>query len=270
MRVLAFRLFGPLAAWGTGEAGETDRPTADHPGRSAIVGLLGAALGLRREDERAHADLAASFRLAVTAQGDRRVLRDYRTVQTVEPGRQQRKTGFVSRKHALAAGDKVHTMITRRQYIQDGLWRVFLAPRPEAVYTPDDLAAALRRPVFELYLGRRDCPLALPPDPQVIDADGIDALLTAYPALPAYAVNGKSPALGGLAKRLADQAITLAWEPGFPGAPAPETPGTARRDVADEPLSRTLRRFARREERIRRIANPEAPSDPDATEARAP
>jgi len=270
MRVLAFRLFGPLAAWGTGEAGETDRPTADHPGRSAVVGLLGAALGLRRDDERAHADLAASVRLAVAAQGDRRVLRDYRTVQTVEPGRRQRKTGFVSRKHALAAGDKVHTMITRRQYIQDGLWRVFLAPRADAVYTPDDLAAALRRPAFELYLGRRDCPLALPPDPRILDDGDIERLLAAYPALPEHARNRKPAALGGLAERLARSDVTLAWEPGFPGAPDPETPGTARRDVADEPLSRTLRRFARREERVRRIANPEAPGDPDATEARAP
>lgn len=270
MRILAFRLFGPLAAWGTGEAGETDRPTADHPGRSAVVGLLGAALGLRRADEQAHADLAASFRLAVTAQGDRRVLRDYRTVQTVEPSRQQRKTGFVSRKHALATGDKVHTMITRRQYIQDGLWRVFLAPRPDAVYTPDDLVAALRRPLFELYLGRRDCPLALPPDPQVHDADGIDALLTAYPALPEPDKNGRPAGLRRLAQRLGRTDVTLAWEPEFPGAPDPETPATARRDVADEPLSRTRRRFARREERVCRIPNPEGPDDTDATEARAP
>ena len=260
MSVLAFRLYGPLAAWGTGEAGETDRPSADHPGRSAVVGILGAALGLTRTDEDAHAALAASFRLAVAAQGARRVLRDYRTVQTIEPDRAQRKAGFVSRKHALATGAKVHTMQTWRDYRQDGLWRVFLAPRPDAAYPPDTLAAALSRPVFDLYLGRRDCPLALPPDPALLDDADVDGLLRAYPALPAACCQGRYPqGFAGLARRLAREPVTLAWEPGFPGAPDPESAGTARREVADEPLSRALRRFARREERSAQIPNPEAP-----------
>jgi CRISPR system Cascade subunit CasD len=258
MTILAFRLCGPLAAWGTGEAGETDRPTARHPGRSAVFGLLGAALGLKREDEEAHARLAAGYRLAVAGQGARRILRDYRTVQTVEPNRAQRKTGFVTRKQALETG-KVHTMITRRDYVQDGLWRVFLAPRDDAAYSPRDLAAALKRPTFELYLGRRDCPLMLPPDPQVLDDAPLEDLLATYPALPASLTGETAPrGLRRMAERFWKHDVNLAWEPDFPGPPEADTAAVSRRQVSDEPLSRSLRRFAHREERGRDVPNPEA------------
>ncbi|MBK1669504.1 type I-E CRISPR-associated protein Cas5/CasD [Rhodovibrio sodomensis] len=262
MSVLAFRLYAPLAAWGTGEAGETERPTAGHPGRSHIVGLLAAALGLQRTDEAAQRDLAAGYRFAVAAQGTRQPLRDYRTVQTVEPNRAQRKNGFVSRKHALETGAKVHTMITRRSYLQDGLWRVFAAPKQDgAAPPPDALADALRAPAFELYLGRRDCPPALPPDPVVLPEQEWEAQLAAYPAVPAgLCVRPVPGGLRQLAARLARHPVTLAWEPGFPGAPDPDAAGTSRRQVADQPLSRVLRRFASREEVSRTLANPEAPS----------
>jgi len=264
MAVLAFRLFGPLAAWGTGEAGETERPTAGHPGRSAVLGLLAAALGLKRTDEAGQAALAAGYRVAVAAQGPCRVLRDYRTVQTVEPSRAQRKTGFASRKQALETGDKVHTMITRRAYLQDGLWRVFLAPRGAAPHDLDTLAAALRRPVFELYLGRRDCPLALPPAPAVLADAPLTEQLAAYPALPPLAAGQRTPDWRwALQRRILATSVTLAWENGFPGAPSPESPGTRWREVSDEPLSRGLRRFGQRIEFSTRID----PAENDGREA---
>ena len=47
---LIFRLYGMMASWGDIAVGEL-RPTFDHPSRSAIVGLLAAALGIRRDEE---------------------------------------------------------------------------------------------------------------------------------------------------------------------------------------------------------------------------
>ena len=58
MDFLVFQLQGPMAAWGDTAVGEF-RPSLDAPGLSSLVGLLGAALGLRREDvgrETGHAD----------------------------------------------------------------------------------------------------------------------------------------------------------------------------------------------------------------------
>nr|WP_284509571.1 CRISPR-associated protein Cas5 [Salinivibrio costicola] len=44
---LVFRLYGPLASWGEPAVGG-DRPTSAYPSRSAVLGLLGAALGIKR------------------------------------------------------------------------------------------------------------------------------------------------------------------------------------------------------------------------------
>ena len=50
MEYLVFRLYGPMASWGQAAVGG-DRPTAMAPGKAAIIGLLGAALGVERDDE---------------------------------------------------------------------------------------------------------------------------------------------------------------------------------------------------------------------------
>ena len=42
---LLFQLYGPMASWGEAAAGEV-RHTASWPTRSALTGLLGAALGI--------------------------------------------------------------------------------------------------------------------------------------------------------------------------------------------------------------------------------
>jgi CRISPR system Cascade subunit CasD len=49
MEYLLFRLYGPLASWGEIAVGES-RHTATYPGKSALLGLLAAALGIRRDD----------------------------------------------------------------------------------------------------------------------------------------------------------------------------------------------------------------------------
>ncbi len=54
---LVFRLYAPLASWGEAAVGES-RPTATYPGRGAIIGLLGAALGVRRDDDEGSAGYA--------------------------------------------------------------------------------------------------------------------------------------------------------------------------------------------------------------------
>jgi len=45
-----------------------------------------------------------------------------------------------------------------------------------------EMEAALRRPVFTLYLGRKSCPLGLPPDPLIAEAQTLEAAFAAYDA----------------------------------------------------------------------------------------
>ncbi len=288
MRTLCFRAYGALAACGTQEAGTVNRPTARHFGRGAVLGMVEAALGIRREDEERRR-VTAGLWTAVAAEGPRRVRGEFRTVQTVESNN---LPPFASRAAALAttgyepvlkdengkrhvrwtvpqganprkAGWKrLHTMITHREHVEDGIWRVFLTVRPGGTVDLDAIAEALRRPVFELYLGRRGMPLALPPDPRIIEG-GLSAALQAYPTVPDINDGVLGSFCRGLRRQFGSGAIDLAWDEGFPGAPEAEE----ERLVQDDPTSRTHWRFATRSEMRATLPPPgdNAPSQDAAT-----
>lgn len=162
---LGFRLEAPLAAMGELAVGER-RYGGDRPAKSAIVGLLGAALGiLRSEDGRLRA-LAEGYGLAVRMDRPGTFLEDYHTVQT-SPARRGRRPA--TRRDELAAGG-LETLVSRREYRSDASATVVLWARERAPETLARLAEALRRPRFVLWFGRKSCPLSRPPAPRVFEA----------------------------------------------------------------------------------------------------
>lgn len=254
--VLCFRLFGPMAAWGAPGAAGGERPSGTRPGRGAVIGLLGAALGLTHANEGALLDLGAGILVASATHGARRIASDFRTAQPAKPP-PRKAPPWATRREALAAGTD-DPQIGMRQHVEDSLWRVFVTQRPNAGTRLDRLEQALRAPAFPLSLGRRECPLALPPDPLIVSGD----LLDACRQYPPVAAGGKWNTLTEVLDRLdklikaADRgAYDLAWDAGFPGAPED---GFAR-PINDDPASREAWRFrARVEVRTRmRDAAPE-------------
>lgn len=160
---LVFTLSATLAAMGD-LAGHERRGTLTWPGRSAVTGLLAAALGIRRGDEAGFARLdALSQAVGVIDAGT--PLRDYHTVQTV-PTAAAKAPG--SRPEALrrAGRQGLNTTITLRDYRVGVAYAVAVWGGPL-----DGLAVALERPVFALYLGRKSCPLSFPPAPRIVAAD---------------------------------------------------------------------------------------------------
>ena len=118
---LVFTLTAPMGAFGD-LAGHERRGSALWPGRSAILGLLGAAQGIRRTDKEGHEKLD-QWRMAVSVLAAGNSLRDYHTVQTV-PQKVKRPN---SRREALAEiGRKVNTIITQRDYRTDVCFGVAL------------------------------------------------------------------------------------------------------------------------------------------------
>src|SRR5215469_1393549 len=75
---LTFVLAAPLAAMGEIAVGER-RGSWDRPGRSAVLGLIAACLGLAREDEGAHESLETGYGLALRVQNVGPLLPDYHT-----------------------------------------------------------------------------------------------------------------------------------------------------------------------------------------------
>lgn len=173
---LLFRLYGGLASWGDIAVGEV-RPSFERPSKSSVLGLLAAALGIRRDEEARHQALADTYGYAVEVQRFGQPLRDYHTVQRPP---QRKGADYANRREELAGVPRQNlaTTLSYRDYWQDGLYVVCLWVKSEPpVHSLTDLAAALRQPVFVLYLGRKNCPPALPLQPQIVTANDVDSAL---------------------------------------------------------------------------------------------
>ena len=173
---LLFRLYGPMVAWGDTAVGEF-RPSHGHPTRTAVLGLLAAALGIRRDGEGRLLELDNSCRIALRLDAPGEILRDYHTTQ-VPP--QQRKVVHYTRRDELNA-DKLHTILSQRDYRTDTAISVALGLSENASFTLPECHAALMKPALPLYLGRKSCPLAFPLEPEIILADSLKAAFDAYP-----------------------------------------------------------------------------------------
>lgn len=164
-RYLVFTLSASIGAMGD-LAGHERRGTYLWPGRSAITGLLGAALGLRRDADFSGID-GLGMAVAPFEHPTNSGFRDYHTVETVPSAKVKAPN---SRPEALrAARRNTNTTITLRDYRTGPLFGV--------VVWGDDLdalCAALNRPVFTLYFGRKSCPLSAPVDAHLVEADNVE------------------------------------------------------------------------------------------------
>ncbi len=142
-------------------AGHERRGSLTWPGRSSIIGLMGAALGIRRDGDFSALD-ALDISVAIFDAGV--PLRDYHTVQTVPSSAIKAPN---SRPEALRdAGSRTNTSITLRDYRADCMFGVAVAG--EGL---ESIALALRTPRFTLYLGRKSCPLCAPTGAKIVEAD---------------------------------------------------------------------------------------------------
>lgn len=176
---LVFRLYGPMASWGDIAVGEV-RPSFSHPSKSAVFGLVAAALGFDRADEQRQHALAEGYGFAVRVESMGVPLVDYHTAQVPPSGSGKRHRIFATRKDELTTvrRDDLSTILSRRDYRMDALATAVLwAREPEPPFGLPQIAEALDRPKYTLYLGRKSCPLALPLEPQLIAADTIRDVL---------------------------------------------------------------------------------------------
>jgi len=162
--ILLLRLEGPMQSWGTRSRWDV-RDTGREPTKSGVIGLMGCAMGLGRDDselERLDRDLLFGVRI------DRPgvISTDYHTV-----------TGY----HRTAAGDYKHsggtakslakaqehgesTIVSLRDYIHDAAFLVALASNDHALLRQlagelehPDWPGDLQCPKWPLYLGRKSC-----------------------------------------------------------------------------------------------------------------
>lgn len=177
---LLLTLYAPLTSWGDIAVGEF-RGSWDRPSRSAVLGLVAAALGIERDDQDVHDALDAGYGVAVRADVPGAPLVDYHTAQTVDAAT-VRKRRPATRAELLAVSDR-QTILSRRTYRQDALATVALwTRRADARWSLKALEDALRRPRFVLYAGRKANVFGLPLDPRVETAATLADALSRRPS----------------------------------------------------------------------------------------
>jgi len=157
---LILKLHGPMQAWGE-HTFEGLRPSANFPTRSGILGLLGACLGINRNDKNKLENLADSIGMAVRVD-TRQLLRSNGALKGLQV---VKMTDYHTVKDAREdyVGLKKHdTIQTWREYLYDSEFTVALWNHTNAVLHIDQIESAVKQPLFTPYLGRRSCPISRP------------------------------------------------------------------------------------------------------------
>ncbi len=239
---LLFQLYGPMASWGEVAVGEV-RSTADHPTKSAVLGMVAAALGITREEEQKHTLLAETYGFAVRLDAPGSLMRDYHTAQ-VSTGKRGR--GLTTRRDELEY-KSVTTILSERDYRCDAYATVCMWSRNESPqWALEEIAQALNAPGFALFLGRKSCPLALPLAADVFEATSIrDAFERHGPDRDVIARLGVDP---GSRVRIYWDARDTSVESGFKADQVHER--------WDQPRSRARWQFGRRDEAYAAVERP--------------
>ena len=169
MKILTFTLTGPLASYGETERWDY-RGTEEMPMKSAVIGLLGACLGIPRGDDRLRL-LDESLSMAVRRERLGTLLTDYQTVQS--------PTGAIMNAMRKPRGS---TIITPKCYLQDACFQVFLYGNEKVL---EECAEGMRHPKWVIGLGRKCNPPAIPVLPRIIhESTPLSALVNWFdPAL---------------------------------------------------------------------------------------
>jgi len=134
MSTLLLRFAAPIQSWGSTSRFQW-RGTSREPTKSAVIGMLAAALGRRRTEP---IDDLTEIEFGVRIDQPGRVIRDFQTAKSADG-----KLAFIS----------------NRDYLSDAVFLVGIQASDEQLQVYEQ---ALLHPYYPLFLGRRSCPPTQP------------------------------------------------------------------------------------------------------------
>ena len=144
-----------MQSWGTSSHFET-RNTDYYPSKSAVIGIIAASFGYRRDQEQKIKELnELDFALRVDQPGT--LLRDYHIAK------KYKKTGEFER-----------TYVTNRYYMEDAVFVVAISHANDR--RVEEIYEALQHPYFSPFMGRRSCPVPLDFIIKMTEEDAVTAL----------------------------------------------------------------------------------------------
>lgn len=166
-----------MQAWG-GHTFEDYRPSHIFPTRSAVVGLLGACLGIDRSDIKSRTDLNSSFELTVRS--------DIRKVKTKHAGSSEEKTLKMQKLvdyHTILDARRVDgtprsdAIVSYREYLCDAEFTIALSFKYDTIYNLEIIKNAIQKPYYTPVLGRKSCPIHRPLFEKIVSAENVQLAL---------------------------------------------------------------------------------------------
>jgi CRISPR system Cascade subunit CasD len=177
MKLLILRLCGPLMSL-AGPGVDAFPMSLPIPSASMIAGLMGAALGYRRGDTRLAA-LANGIDYAVVVHRPGVPIIDFQTANLDSIGDRIVSTDAEGFLVEVARSTSTSRAMARRPFLSDADMRVVVR-LPEG-WEADAVLAALRDPVFPLFLGRTHCMPSEDIGEAVVEAESIESAVAALP-----------------------------------------------------------------------------------------
>jgi len=146
MSTLLLRLAAPMQSWGVDSKFDR-RGTGRIPSKSGVVGLCAAALGYRRgEDEKILRLAHLNYGVRIDRPGN--LLKDFHMAH-------EELFWDPLDRSKINRGKKSSSYLTARYYLSDAAFLVGLEGEENFL---NEIEAAIRAPMFPLFLGRRSCP----------------------------------------------------------------------------------------------------------------
>ena len=136
MKTILMKFAGPMQSWGTDSHFE-NRHTDFYPSKSAVIGMIGAALGIRRDDDIKELE---NIKFATRIDQEGSLLKDYHIARKYKP-----------------TGDFDRNYVTERYYLEDAIFVVAVSHEDDNLI--ERIYEALKRPYFQLFLGKRSIPV---------------------------------------------------------------------------------------------------------------
>ncbi|MDD4924275.1 MAG: type I-E CRISPR-associated protein Cas5/CasD [Dehalococcoidales bacterium] len=165
MAVLLLRLSGPMQSWGT-QSRFSNRDTELEPSKSGVIGLLCAAMGIKRNDT-VTIEKLAKLKMGVRIDKEGSMKKDFHTALQV----------------AKAGGGIKDCEPSDRYYLADACFLVALAGDADLIKSVNK---ALQKPVWQLFLGKKSFVPSQPvylPNGYLPQFDSVEDALRNYPYL---------------------------------------------------------------------------------------
>ena len=138
LKTILLKLAGPMQSWGTSSRFET-RTSDYYPSKSGVIGLIGASLGYKRdEDEKIEKLNELDFAVRIDQEGALR--KDYHIARILNEN-----------------GEMDKPYVTNRYYMEDAVYVIAISHEDDKWM--DQIIDGLKYPYFQAFMGRRSCPL---------------------------------------------------------------------------------------------------------------